>query len=267
MIIRNKNDPHIFECISSLVIVARGVFELIIIDSSENPLDRNNLPFGSLYIYENVTRFEALSLGVAMARFESILIIDSDQIVSPDLISELSNIREDMCIIRELSYNRNFVGRISDQHREFLFKHSKNHVSKSLPVVPRMYRKDVLEKAMAQLQAGELSLINQHEDSVIYSEVLKLTHSVGFCNIPIFNIDPSFHDFAIKSFKYGVSQATALSSKGISKEKADLLRSLDMNRVIYSDTEGFNTGILYDILKASFYVPGFFFGKIHKMYT
>ena len=262
VIIRNKNDPNILGCLGSFRMIQGEGFELIIVDSSDESLDLDRLSLNIKYIYKNVSRFEALILGIKTAHFNSVLIIDSDQIVSPDLIFELNKIDEDMSIISERSYNRNFIGRISDRHREFLYMHSKKHVSDSLPVIPRFYRREIIEKAISKLERSELSWISQHEDSVIYSEALKISRDVGFCDTPIFNIDPSFIDFARKSFRYGVAQARALSSNGISKERADLLRSIDRNRIIYSNSGGFNTGISYDIMKAAFYIPGLLLGKL-----
>lgn len=264
VIIRNKNDPNILGCIDSFRQVPRQTFELIIVDSSSQPLHLDSLPFNISYVYEQVSRFEALNLGIKMAQFNSILIIDSDQIVSPALISELNRIEEDLCIIREMSYNRNFIGRISDRHREFLYRHSKKHISDSIPVIPRFYRREIIVRAMSKLERSELSLISQHEDSVIYSEVLKISEDVAFCDTPIFDIDPDFKVFVRKSFRYGVAQAKALSSNRISKDRADLLRSIDRNRIIYSDSEGFNKGIFYDVLKATFYIAGFLLGKLQE---
>lgn len=261
VIIRVKNDPNIWSCINSFVLIPKQTFELIIVDSSKEPLNLNHLPFNVRYIYKDVSRFEALELGVNSARSKSVLIIDSDQIVPPDLISELNLINKDICIIRELSHNRNFIGRISDRHREYLYNYSKHNISASFPVIPRFYSKQIIEMAISKLEMGELSLISQHEDSVIYSEVLKISTDIGFCDTPIFNIDPNFLDFIRKSFRYGVLQGRALSSIIISKERADLLRKIDRNRIIYSKSEGFNTGITYDAIKAVFYIPGLIVGK------
>ena len=262
VILRNKNDLNITGCIQSFSAVPEGTFELIVVDSSDKPLNFSKSSINIRYFYENLTRFQALNLGIKIANFESVLIIDSDQFVSPALIFELGKIDDDMCIIRELSYNKNFIGKISDRHREFLYRHSKKNASESLPVIPRFYRRKIIEKAMSKIKTDELSRISQHEDSILYSEALKVSCNIGFCDIPIFNMDPGFMDFARKSFKYGISQSKALSSNGISKERSYLLKSIDRNRIFYSNSEGFNTGILYDILKATFYVPGLLIGII-----
>ena len=101
VIIRIKNDPNIWRRIDSFRLIPKQTFELIIVDSSNEPL-KLDVPYSIRYIYENVSRFEALDLGVKMARFESVLIIDSDQIVTSSLISELNNINKDICIIRSV---------------------------------------------------------------------------------------------------------------------------------------------------------------------
>lgn len=261
VIVRNKNDSNIINCIDSFKELPEGTYELIIVDSSTNPLNITLDHLEIRYVYKEVARFEALNLGIKLARFRRILIIDSDQIVSPSLIYELSKSEEDMCIIRELSYNKNFVGRIHDRQREFLYNYSKKYISESLPVIPRYYKKEIIELAISMFKSSELSIITQHEDSVIYSEALKISRNVGFCNIPIFNIDSSFSIFAIKSFKYGIAQARAISSKEIRKEKVDLIRSIDRKRILYSKSDGFNRGIFYDLLKAIFYIPGLIVGK------
>ena len=263
VIIRNKNDPLISNCISSFRNISRETIEIIIVDSSDEPLNLDRVPLKIRYVYKKVSRFEALNIGVKMTRFKSILIIDSDQIVSSSLFSKLNKINEDMCIIAERSYNMNFIGKLSDLHREFMYKYSKKHVSDTLPVIPRFYKKEIISQAISKIGDTELSWITQHEDSVIYSEALRISKDVVFCDIPIFNIDPSFSAFARKSFKYGVLQARALCSDSISNERACFLRSIDRNRIIYSNTEGFNPGVFYDALKATFYIPGLLLGKIH----
>lgn len=262
VIIRNKNDPHISGCIGAFTNIHSETIELIIVDSSAEPLNLDMLPLKIRYVFKNVSRFEALSLGIKIARFKSILIIDSDQIVSSALISGLNTIDRDMCIITEKSYNRNFIGKISDRQRDFMFRYSKKHISDSIPAIPRFYKRRIIERAISNLEKNELSWIIQHEDSVIYSEALRISRDVAFCDTPIFNIDPSFSVFARKSFRYGVAQAKALSNSRISKERAYFLRSIDRNRIIYSNSEGFNSGIFYDALKATFYLPGLLLGKL-----
>lgn len=262
VLIRNKNDRNIENCLASFEKLSHESYELVIIDSSDQPLDVQNFHVNATYLHTTVTRFEALKLALGMSSSDKILIIDSDQVVSPTLIEQLNTVENDMCIVSERSLNRNFVGRLSDLHRDFLYGHSKHNVSETLPVIPRFYRKPLLQKAIGRIGDEELSVISQHEDSIIFSEALKISDDVGFCDIPILNLDPSFPEFARKSFKYGVFQARALASVRVDPERKRLLKSIDRNRVIYSDTQGFNTGILYDALKAIFYIVGLICGKV-----
>jgi hypothetical protein len=83
--------------------------------------------------------------------------------------------------------------------------------------------------------------------------------------MPILNIDPRFKDFAVKSFKYGMLQARALSDENIDMDRKKLLRSIDRNRVIYSKSQGLNKGIIFDVLKAAFYIPGIIFSKVSRL--
>lgn len=264
VLIRNKNDPNVTRCISSFENLPQGHYELVIIDSSDQPLDMSGFTVNAVYEQRDVSRFEALLLGLSLATSDRILILDSDQIVTGELISHLNSTENDMCIISEKSLNRNFVGRLSDRHREFLYEHSKQNVSDILPVIPRFYRKPLMMRAITNVSSKELSMISQHEDSVIYSEALRISTDVGFCDTPIYNEDPPFSVFAVKSFRYGLSQARSLASEHISPEKKKLLRSIDRNRILYSKTEGFNRGILYDMIKAAFYILGLMAGKLSE---
>lgn len=267
IIVRTKNDPNVISCVKSFEQIESPSCELIIVDSSDNQTNFDTLSIKVQCLRKNVSRFEALKVGIQFSSFDKILIIDSDQIVSRELITQLAHIEHDMCIISEMSYNKNFIGEISDYHREFLYRHAKHYLSASLPVIPRLYAKDIIFKAISKLTDSEISSISQHEDSVIYFEALKISQDVVFCDIPILNIDPSFAEFAKKSFRYGLAQQRVLSSNIISKERKEFLRSIDRNRVIYSESEGFNFGILYDVLKAFFYISGISFTKLHGWST
>ncbi len=265
VIIRNKNDVNIERCISSFENVDQKKYEIILIDSSDKPMDFKKFHVIILYEYRNVSRSEALIIGISMAKYEKILIIDSDQIVSSQLMDQLDSIKNDMCVIQEKSLNRNFIGKLTDFHREFLYLYSKQFISETLPVIPRLYRRSLFNTVIARIGVKQLSRISQHEDSIIFSEALKISTDISFCDVSLLNTDPSFAEFARKSFRYGLLQARALSSDDVSPERKQLLRSIDRNRIIYLRKVAFNIVIMYDFIKAFFYIPGLVVGKFSEV--
>lgn len=208
-------------------------------------------------VTENTNRFQARATGIKMANFERILLIDSDQLPENDLLLELENTHDDMVIIPERSYNRNFVGKCLDETRSRNFIWAKRGPDPSIPAIPRFYKTEQLKQSVNRISKSVYNIIS-HEDSILYNEVCKVTTSISFSKRSLYNIDPSFFILLKKAFKYGVSVKNN-KNLPINDDIRELLSSLNRNAINFKE-QGFTLGQLLQIVRAFAYKMGTIFG-------
>ncbi|MEM3828704.1 MAG: hypothetical protein QXP36_05785, partial [Conexivisphaerales archaeon] len=195
--------------------------------------------------------------GLLKAKQDYILNLDSDQIVSEKLLEKLNNVRNDMAIIAEKSYNNNLIGKLMDYKRDYLFKYSKSHPSPFIPVIPRFYKKKLALDAFESITNFELKNIIQHEDSLLYYEAFKLSKNIGFVDDYLYNIDPPLNLFLKKSYTYGSNMRTALKSNNVLNEHKQFFRKLDEYSFLFEMKIGINKGIIINFIKGLPYFIGY----------
>ena len=264
IILRNKNDPHIKECLEQFSDFNYDSYEIIMIDSSSNvtiPPDGIKITIHRV----DVGRTEALKIGVSLANLDKILILDADQRISSSLLFEIDHMEHEMIIVPERSLNRNLIGILMDAKRSYLFNYSKLNGGPKIPVIPRVYNKKLFEDSINELQEQEIKVLTQHEDSLIYHEAYKISRSLGYCKNFILNHDPPVLDFLSSSYKYGLANQKALDSEFVPAEHKRMIKMLDMHRVFFNKELGLNYGILADIVKGIPYIFGTIVGKFTKL--
>ena len=112
-----------------------------------------------------------MKIGTDEASLDCILFLDEDQTPEEGLMEELTEKNDDAIIIPERSLNRNFIGRLMDYKRTCLEESVRNKPIPEIPVIPRFYRKEILLKAFANLSSKTILNVEQHEDSILYSEI------------------------------------------------------------------------------------------------
>lgn len=260
IILRNKNDPHIRECLEQFSNISYDSYEIVMIDSSDTITPTpNNIKITIQQVV--VGRMEALKIGASIAKFKKILILDADQTISSNLLFEIDNMEQDMLIVPERSLNKNLVGILMDAKRSYLLNYSKLNGGPKLPVIPRVYNKKLFQASINNLQEQEIKVVVQHEDSLIYYEAYKISRSLGYCSNFILNQDPSVPDFLLSSYKYGLANQKALNSHFMTEEHSRLIKQLDRQRVIFNKELGLNYGILADIVKGIPYIFGTIVGR------
>ena len=229
--------------------------ELIVVGKSPSRLPSESLG-GITLVSCSAGRFEALRTGVEIARFNSVLFLDDDQVPEQGLLEELKAKQEDAVIIPERSMNRNLVGRLMDLKRIYLEELARENPVPEIPVIPRFYKVATLNRAFERLSLETLRAIVQHEDSVLYNEAYNFCEEVTFSTKRVFHEDPHVLSFIAKEYRYGRSNESALLSGHLTTEQIRFVRTLDKNRVLYNRTLGLNPGIIVDILKAVPYLMG-----------
>ena len=208
---------------------------------------------GITLILEDSNRFRAKITGIKNAQFKKILILDSDQIPEDGLLHELEKRNEDMIIIPEKSLGAGFTARCLDDWRTRNENYARKNISPYVPVVPRLYKKGPLIRAIGKLPDSVYKIIS-HEDSIPYYETFKITQNVGFSTKLIYNKDPSFIKLLHKAFLYGRFSKSA-KDQNLPPDISSLLHELDKNSVNIREL-GIGKGYLIQVPRAFAYEFG-----------
>lgn len=204
-------------------------------------------------IIEDSNRTGAKITGIKNAESNKILLLDSDHVPENGLLAELDDRMEDMIIIPEMSANSSFTGKCLDDWRWRNEELARRKPTPYIPVIPRFYRREHLERAISRLPKN-LEMIVNHEDSVFYYEVYKKTQNIGFSVKHIFNNDPSFFKLMQEAFLYGRNQRY-IDNMELPSDISDLLKRLDRNTLNVKEL-GFGKGYVIQITRGLAYEIG-----------
>ena len=208
---------------------------------------------GITLILEDSNRFEARISGIKNSHFDKILLLDSDQILEDGLLYELEKRNEDMIIIPEKSLSKGFTAKCLDDWRTRNESLARQKISPYLPVVPRLYKKEPLMKAIGRLPNNAYKIIS-HEDSILYYATFKVSQNIIFSTRHIYNRDPDFFTLMRKAFHYGKS-SRSIKYLDLPSDILSLLDKLDKNSVNIREL-GFGKGYIIQILRALAYEFG-----------
>ncbi len=184
------------------------------------------------YVKCNAKRIEAKMIGTNLAKYDSILFLDSDQIAAPDLIDKIFEFDSDMGIIPERSCNRHLMAKLMDAKRKVTESRMRSAIDISLPVVPRLFKRELLLKVFASLDDKIIKNVTETEDSIIFYEALKYSRDVGWINSYIYNMDPSLREFVRKSFNYGKNNERGILNCYLSEEYIKLIRKIQIETML-----------------------------------
>ena len=153
-------------------------------------------------ILEDSNRFKARITGIKRAQFDRVLLLDSDQIPEDGLLTELNNKIEDMVIILERSLSKGLTEKCLDDWRRRNEEIVRRKPSPYVPVVPRLYLRSHLLRAIDELSDSVLKIVS-HEDSVLYYYVYKISQNIGLTTRHILNRDPNIFRLMQKAYMYG----------------------------------------------------------------
>lgn len=202
-------------------------FEIIGVCSIEDSKIDNLGP--SRIFIEKLNRFQARLFGIEKTSSENILLLDSDQTITQELLEEIINSKTQMVIVPEKSLRKDIVGRMLDDFRAKLEERGRKSPLPTLPVIPRFYRKTSLLRGCENLSSDVLEFGVSHEDSLLYYEVFKHTTSISFSKNYIFNNDPDLKTIIRKAFLYGKFGKDAFKSNKIPNEYLELIDVLNRN--------------------------------------
>ncbi len=208
-------------------------------------------------IIENSQRFHARITGIKNANYKNILLLDSDQLISEDLLNELDKRKEDMIIIPEKSYNKNLTGKLMDDLRFRMERWAQKETTPEISVIPRFYKTNIIKNIVEHLDEKLIDNIIFHEDSTLYYEVFKKTHNIGFAKNYIYNYDPDLIMFIKKSYKYGRNYKDIKSFTEY-KDIITLNNKININSFNLKEL-GIGKGEIILIIRAIAHLFGYFF--------
>ena len=260
VILRNREGEDIGRAIKSIKDSMRGKKEVEIIVVTYSKTFSDSFQEEVHLILCNAKRLEAKLLGIRAAKSQKILFLDSDQTVSTDLIQKVLNFEHKVGIIPERSLNVHFIARLMDQKRKETERLMMQHPRFELPVLPRLFDKDLIENALSALGDEIIRNVTWPEDSLIYYETTKITKDIGWVDSCIFNMDPNLKNFVKKSFYYGLKNEQNIINNSMPEEYKNLIRKIQLETLI--NNRSLNIGMmLCNIIRGVPFLLGSFRSK------
>ena len=210
-------------------------------------------------------RIEAKVIGVSAARGEKIMFLDSDQTVAPDLIPKILNFDHDMGIVPERSLNTNVMAKLMNSKRIYTEKRMRQRIDLSLPVIPRVFNRELIEKTFNSLDKMIIKNVTETEDSIIFYEALKYSKDIGWIDSFIFNVDPGLKEFLMKSYEYGLRNERAILDGNLGDEYIELIRRIQFETLINNRSFSLSV-LLLNLLRGVPYVIGSLNARFKKRY-
>ncbi len=232
IIIRTKGNEDIKNTIESIrrSFVEETYLEIVVISfSNENA---TYIKDGVRYYLNRCNRAEAKKIGVDYANAEYVLFLDSDQIISKDLIIKLQSLTGDMIFIPERTYYKHFVANLMDNKRTLLERRMKQKIDVYIPVIPRVFKRELIKSVFDAIDDSILHNLIWPEDSVIFYEALKLSRDITWADSYIYNVDPYLPKFIKKSYYYGKKSEEITSSETLPLEYVNLIRKIQFESLI-----------------------------------
>lgn len=174
--------------------------------------------YNALIIRDSGALLGARYKGVLAAKGEFVLLLDSDQILRPETIKKAVSFFDragvDMLVLEEGVYQVSSV-------LEWLFACDRKlvHAVKDFDpytsvMLPRMYKKEVLERAFAAIPEELLSTVGGQDHAIIYLEASKVSQKVDLLESAVDHIEPnSFLKLWKKFYRWGQTSVSAKQSK------------------------------------------------------
>jgi len=210
-------------------------------------------------------RIEAKLVGVNAARGEKIIFLDSDQIVAHDLIPKILNFNHDMGIVPERSQNMNIMGWLMTSKRICTEKRMRRCIDLSLPVIPRIFSKALLEKTFNTIDKRIIKNVTETEDSILFYEAMKHSKDIGWIDSYIFNLDPGLREFLKKSYEYGLKNENAILEGNLDEEYIELVRRIQFETLINNRSLSLSM-LLLNLLRGIPYILGILSSRFRKRY-
>lgn len=157
-------------------------------------------------------------MGVSLAQSKYIIILDSDQVLSPDAVAKSVAIMEkgafDSLVLEEGSYKpKTWVEKLHALDKKFM--HKIMDLSPYTGVIlPRFYKTSTLVKAFKNIPKKMLHGLGGQDHAIIYYETWRLGKRIGVVTHAVNHIEPnSIAIVCRRAFRWGYTSVSAHYSK------------------------------------------------------
>jgi glycosyltransferase involved in cell wall biosynthesis len=213
-----NSEKFLDKCLEAINLQTYKNIEIIIVDGNSKDKTKQ---IAEKYNVNEFINYEYALLG---ARFEGvkkskgdlILLLDSDQILEDSAIERAVKQMEkyDGLILEEKVYNnKTFIEKLFKLDRELVHK-VKDFSPYTGVMLPRFYKKNVLESAFNNIPKDLLRNVGGQDHAIIYFEVWNKTQRIGFLENAVFHIEPSdFKTMWKKFYRWGYTSTSAHHGK------------------------------------------------------
>lgn len=255
VIMRSRENEDLSHAIQSVLDSSAACSETEIVIATYSDKFSDSMTGQIRTIKCSAKRVEAKVIGVNAARGEKIMFLDSDQMIAPDLIPKILKFDHDMGIVPERSQNVNIMARLMTSKRICTEKRMREGIDLSLPVIPRIFSKELIEKTFSTIDQRIIKNVTETEDSIIFYEAMKHSKDIGWIDSFIFNLDPGLKDFLKKSYEYGSKNERAILDGNLDEEYIELIRRIQFETLINNRSLSLSM-LLLNLLRGIPYVLG-----------
>ncbi|MBU4351421.1 glycosyltransferase family 2 protein, partial [Patescibacteria group bacterium] len=182
-------------CLDAVLKQTYGNFEVNVIDGNSKDktiLIAKEKGVKDIAVYSGALLGARLE-GLKMARGEYVLLLDSDQILNKDAIKQaVEKIEQgfDMLIFEETScQSKTFIEKLFRLDRKLIHK-SKDLSPGTGALLPRFFKKDLLEKAFTRIPEEILQKVGGEDHMIIYYEAWQLSKKISILPNAVCHIEP-----------------------------------------------------------------------------
>ena len=267
-----NSEKTIEKTLESVVSQTYKNIEIIIVDShSTDKTLEIAKKFKCKIVQYDGTLLGARAEGVKNSKGEFIILIDSDQILNFNTIAQCIEKSDDydMIWLYERSYNpTKLMEKWYDSDRILTQEYESDFINPvGGTILPRFYKKEVLQKAFSKIPSKILPLCVAHDHAIIYFEAKKISQRishVGSLNqAAVWHREPwSWSNLFKKTYRYGVTTRKLVENKVY----PELLKSKNKGRKIKLGNLRISIeSNLLRVARAIPYLYGYFTGKNKKI--
>lgn len=208
------SDRHIRNCLDSIFASKFQDFEVIVNDSSDQFYVSDQISDYDIRIIKKKTKsFESRMISAKLSHGNRVIIFDDTRLVPATLLDRLSGMPEDMIVIAERDIGHGMLVRLSNlDKRAVSMDRIKLNPLENKSVIPRVYRKDLLARALDSINGNLGSEIIENivglDLEIMYYEAYKISQSIGMIQDPVIlhHGDENLRTVFRKYYRYGFTQ-------------------------------------------------------------
>ena len=205
---------HLRECLDSIFQSSFQEFEVVVNDSSGNPVVSDILKDYDVRTIERKSKsFESRYITTMASKGGRVFIFDETRVMEKTLLEDVNNRNNDMLVIIERDIGKGIVNYFSNLDKSNL----PNDLSildpmRNKSVIPRAYKREIivsaLETVRKNLSKDILSQVVGLDLELIYLESYNLTKDIGFISSSEIKHygDESIREVFRKYYRYGYTQ-------------------------------------------------------------